>query len=48
MTPLSAIEMDEINPYTDSANDIGKARTVFSTLYKHLAPECRTMDMEHG
>lgn len=46
MTPLSAIEMDEINPYTDSANDIGKARTVFSTLYKHLAPECRTMDME--
>ena len=46
MTPLSAIEMDEINPYTDSANDIGKARTVFSTLYKHLAPECRNMDME--
>ena len=46
MTPLSAIEMDEINPYTDSTNDIGKARTVFSTLYKHLAPECRTMDME--
>lgn len=46
MTPLSAIEMDEINPYNDSANDIGKARTVFSTLYKHLAPECRTMDME--
>ena len=46
MTPLSAIEMDEINPYADSANDIGKARTVFSTLYKHLAPECRTMDME--
>ena len=46
ITPLSAIEMDEINPYTDSANDIGKARTVFSTLYKHLAPECRTMDME--
>lgn len=46
MTPLSAIEMDEINPYTDSANDIGKARTVFSTLYKHLAPECRTMDIE--
>ena len=46
MTPLSAIEMDEINPYTDSANDIGKARTVFSTLYKHLSPECRTMDME--
>ena len=46
MTPLSAIEMDEINPYTDSANDIGKARPVFSTLYKHLAPECRTMDME--
>ena len=46
MTPLSAIEMDEINPYTYSANDIGKARTVFSTLYKHLAPECRTMDME--
>ena len=46
MTPLSAIEMDEINPYIDSANDIGKARTVFSTLYKHLAPECRTMDME--
>ena len=34
MTPLSAIEMDEINPYADSANDIGKARTVFSTLYK--------------
>lgn len=46
MNPLSAIEMDEINPYTDSTNDIGKARTVFSTLYKHLAPECRTMDME--
>ena len=46
MTPLSAIEMDEINPYADSANDIGKARTVFSTLYKHLAPECRNMDME--
>ena len=46
MTPLSAIEMDEINPYTDSANDIGKARTVFSTLYKHLAPACRDMKME--
>ena len=46
MTPLSAIEMDEINPYTDAPNDIARARTVFSTLYKHLAPECRTMEME--
>lgn len=46
MSPLSAIEMDEINPYTDSPNDIARARTVFSALYKHLAPECRQMDME--
>lgn len=47
MTPLSAIELDEINPYTSTSNnDISRARNLFSTIYRHLAPECRNMEME--
>lgn len=46
MSPLSAIELEEISPYSDAPNDIARARTLFSTLYRHLSPECRNLDME--
>lgn len=47
MSPLSAIELNEINPYNTHLNDITRARTLLSTLYRHLSHECRKdIDME--
>ena len=46
ISPLSAIELDKINPYTRDRNDIVSTKTTFDTIYKHLAPACRDMKME--
>lgn len=47
MSPLSAIELDDINPYEKPINSIARSRTVFNTIYRHLSPACRNnMDME--
>ena len=47
MSPLSAIELDEINPNVGSRNGIAKAKSIFNTIYKHLAPQCRADNMEN-
>ena len=47
MSPLSAIELDEINPNTGTRNGIAKAKAMFNTIYKHLAPQCRMDNMEN-
>ena len=47
MSPLSAIELDEINPNIGTRNGIAKAKAMFNTIYKHLAPQCRMDNMEN-
>lgn len=47
MSPLSAIELDEINPNIGTRNGIAKAKAMFNTIYKHLAPQCRMANMEN-
>lgn len=46
MSPLSAIELDEIMPQSQAINTIARATAVFKVIYKHLAPECREVPME--
>lgn len=47
VSPLSAIELDEINPNVGSRNGIARAKSMFNTIYRHIAPQCRADNMEN-
>lgn len=47
ISPLSAIELDEINPNVGNRNGIARAKSMFNTIYRHLAPQCRADNMEN-
>lgn len=47
MSSFSAIELDELNPNNGTRNGIAKAKAMFNTIYKHLAPQCTMETMEN-
>lgn len=48
MSPMSILELEEINPFSNefNANIINRTQLMFNTIYKHLDSKCKDGSME--